>query len=100
MKVARNAHALGLVEHAAAERQLALDVGQPGKFDLGEIVVMAPPGGMDIFGVDRCAEQLRVAVAQLALDVVEADDLGRAHEGEILGPEEYDQPFALRRSHS
>jgi len=42
----------------------------------------------------RC-EELRVAVTEIAVELVEADDLGRANEGEILRPGEDDEPFAV-----
>jgi hypothetical protein len=68
-------------------------VGEPREDDLAEIVAALPPGEMDEIAIGRQAEKLRVAVGELAVQLVEADDLGRADEGEILGPGEEDQPF-------
>src|SRR5690606_29642463 len=40
-------------------------------------------------------EHLAVAVLELLVDVAEALDLGRAHEGEVLRIEEHAKPLAL-----
>ena len=40
------------------------------------------------------AEDLGVAVGELVVQLAERGDLGRAHEGEVLGPEEHDPPLA------
>src|SRR5207245_2082194 len=52
------------------------------------------PGQVNVLAVDRRAEQLRVALAELALEPGEAGDLGRTHEREVLGPEEHHLPLA------
>src|SRR5207253_1279993 len=62
--------------------------------DLAEILAALAPGGVDEVAVDRQAEQLRIAIGEVARNGVEADDLGRADEGEILRPGEDHQPFA------
>src|SRR4029077_20107989 len=85
-------NALGLVEDAERSAQLALDVGEPGEGDLAEILAALQPGEMDEVAVGREPEQLRVAIGELAVQLVEADDLGRADEGEILWPREQHQP--------
>ena len=47
------------------------------------------------FAVDRDTEDLGVAVLELVVQLAERRDLGRTHEGEVLGPEEHHAPFAL-----
>src|SRR5580658_7706464 len=49
---------------------------------------------MNELAVDREAQELGVAVAELAPEIVESDDLRRADEGEILGPGEEHEPFS------
>src|SRR5579863_8997522 len=88
-------YALVLVEDAERGRELALDVGEPREGDLAEILAALAPRDMDELAVDRQTEKLRVAVAEVAVEGVEADDLGRADEGEVLRPGENDQPLAV-----
>ena len=49
---------------------------------------------MDELAVGRDAVDHRVAIGEVAVQLAEGDDLGRADEGEILRPEEYDLPLA------
>jgi len=56
--------------------------------------VVLAPGEVDEFGVGRGAVDDRVAVLEVAGEFAEGRDLGRADEGEVLGPEEDDLPFA------
>ena len=57
--------------------------------------MVLPPGQMHELAVGRDAIDHRVAVGELAIELAEAGDLGGADEGEVLGPEEDDLPFAL-----
>src|SRR6185437_589780 len=83
-----------LVENAEGAAELAPDVGKPREAHLAEIGATLPPGEVNELAVDRESEELRIAVAELARDLVEAHDLGRANEGEVLGPGEHHQPLA------
>src|SRR3546814_12556140 len=58
----------------------SLDVGQPREADLAQVLAALPPRQVHELAVGRDADQLRVAVGELAVQGVEADDLGRAHE--------------------
>src|SRR3954470_132980 len=91
-------HAFGLVEDAELGAQLALDVGQHRERQVTQVVVVDAPGVVDELAVGRSAENLGVAVGELAVQLAESGDLGRAHEGEVLRPEEHDQPLALERT--
>src|SRR5262249_40497544 len=62
-----------------------------------EVFVMLPPGQVHELGVRARGQDLRVAILELAIEVAKALDLRGAHEGEVLGIEENDQPFALVR---
>src|SRR5262245_23300564 len=53
-----------------------------------------PPGEVHVVAVGAGAEQLRAALRELALELREGGDLRRAHEGEVLGPEEDHLPAA------
>jgi hypothetical protein len=46
-------------------------------------------------GIGAAAQDLRVAVGELAVHLAECGDLSGADEGEVLGPEEVDLPFAF-----
>jgi hypothetical protein len=56
--------------------------------------VVVAPGEVDELGVDAGAEELRVAVEELLVQLAEGGNLGGADEGEVLGPEEDDLPLA------
>ena len=56
--------------------------------------LVAPPRVVHVLAVDGDAEQLRVARLEFLLELAEGGDLGRAHEGEVLRPEEHDLPLA------
>jgi len=56
---------------------------------------MLPPGQVHKFGIGAAAENLRVAILELVVELTEGRDLGGADECEILGPEEIDLPLAL-----
>jgi hypothetical protein len=56
---------------------------------------MLPPGQVHELGIDAAAENLRVAILELMVELTEGRDLGWADESEILGPEEIDLPLAL-----
>ena len=95
MKVARSATPSCLSRMPSALRQLALDVGQHRERQVLQVgvVLRARPGART-----RCRwrrRDLRVAVGELAVELAEGGDLGRADEGEVLGPEEDDLPLAL-----
>ncbi len=50
---------------------------------------------MHKLAVDADAQQLRVTRLELAVELAEGCDFRRAHEREVLGPEEHDLPLAL-----
>ncbi|MCY1187974.1 hypothetical protein D9M73_290200 [compost metagenome] len=56
--------------------------------------MVAAPGKVDELAVGGGADQQGVAVVELLQQVTEGLDLGRADEGEILGPEEQHLPLA------
>jgi hypothetical protein len=61
---------------------------------LGETLVRLAPREVDEIGVGRGADQDRVTVGEILGEVAITDDLGRAHEGEVLRPPEQDLPLA------
>ena len=56
---------------------------------------MLTPGEMDEFAVDARPQNLGVTSGEFLGLATEFGDLGRADEGEVLRPEEHDEPFAL-----
>ena len=52
------------------------------------------PGQVHELGIGAAAENLRVAILELMIELAESRDLGGADESEILGPEEIDLPLA------
>ena len=66
-----------------------------GKSALRELLVRAAPCEVDVRGVGRGADQLGVTVGEIGLELVIADDFGRADKGEILGPVEEHLPLAV-----
>jgi len=87
-------HPVG-VQDAQGAHQLALEVAGHGEGEVLELVVAAAPGVVRVLVVHRDADDLAVAVLELVVQVAEGGDLGGAHEGEVLGPEEHDAPGAL-----
>src|ERR1700744_1977560 len=82
------------VERAGGQGQFALDVGGHTDRQLLQAVMLGTPLEMDELAVDRDAEDLCVAVFELVVQLAERRDLGWAHEGEVLGPEEDHSPLA------
>src|SRR5437899_10069141 len=56
------------------------------------------PRQVDVVRIGTGAEDLRIARLEIADPTSELDDLGRADEGEIHRPIEYDPPFAREAS--
>src|SRR4051812_35762826 len=56
---------------------------------------MGTPGMVDEFRIGAAAEDLGVAISEFAVHLAEGCDLGRADEGEVLGPEEIQLPLAF-----
>ena len=95
MKVARKATPSSGWRMPSASDSFLLLSAIHGKSAVGELLVRLAPGEVDVGGVGRGADQHGVAVGEIALQLAIADDLGRADEGEILGPEEQDLPLAI-----
>src|SRR5215472_13364598 len=87
-------HAGLRVEDSECARELALDIREHRERQILQLLPVAPPGEMYVLAVDADAEQLRVAGAELLVELAEGGDLGGADEGEILGPEEHHLPLA------
>ena len=83
------------VEDAERLGQLRAIVRDPGEIGIGELLVGAAPGEVDVGGVGRGADQDGVAVREILRELAIAGDLGRADEGEVLRPEEQDLPLAV-----
>lgn len=88
-------HAFVWIKDAERSGKLMLDVREHWEGKILQVLVVLAPGEMDEFGVDAGAEDLRVAFRELLGHLAEFRDLGWADEGEILGPEEEDEPFAF-----
>src|ERR1700754_1145382 len=84
-----------VVEDSGSQREFALDVGEHRERQLLEVFVLGAPLEVHEFTVHRDAEHLRVAILELVVQLAECGDLSRAHEGEVLRPEEHDPPLAL-----
>ncbi len=82
-----------LFENAKFGRQFALNVRQPREGQRLQVGVMGAPSGMDEIAIGRRADQHGIAIREILFQAAVADDLGRADEGEILRPEEHDQPL-------
>src|SRR5499427_8021231 len=63
-------HALG-IEDAEAAGELALDVGEHGKGERAQLVLLAAPGEMHELAVDAHTEQLRIARPELLIELAE-----------------------------
>src|SRR3569832_1511377 len=84
---------------AVGASDLMLDVGDDGKADRADAALFhrrVAPGGVGELRIDRHADQLSTALAELGRAVVVGDDLGRTHEGEIQRPEEQHDIFAAQ----
>ena len=66
MKVARCATPSLRIQNAQRRAQLALDVGQHGEGQILQIGMVLPPGQMHELGIRAAAENLRVAILELA----------------------------------
>jgi len=73
----------------------ALDVGQHREWQVLQVRMALAPGQVHELAVGRGAMDHGVAVVEIAVQLAKGRDLGRAHEGEVLGPEEHDLPLAL-----
>src|SRR5665213_3299425 len=82
------------IENTQGVAELALDVRQHRKRQIAQLFLFLAPRQVHVLVVGADAEHLRAAVAELAIELAESRNLGRAHEGEILGPEKPDLPFA------
>src|SRR5512134_1345946 len=87
-------HAFLPVENAERRRELALDIGEHREREVLQVRMLAAPREVDELAVGRGAVDHRVAVVELAVQLAERRDLGRAHEGEVLRPEEDQLPLA------
>ena len=94
MNVARSATPSG-VEDAGGLGKLALLRSESiGKGEGLELFVLCTPLEVHELVVDGSAENLSVTVCELFVELAECSNLGGAHEGEVLGPEEDDAPLA------
>src|SRR5205814_9856206 len=87
-------HAVGLVANAELVDGRAGGVAEAVMAQLAQVLVLTAPAELAEFVVGRAAQQHRVALGELTRELVEADDLGRADEGEVLRPEVDDLPLA------
>ena len=62
-----------------------------------QLILGAAPGVVHVFAIGRNTEQLRVTRLEFLVELAERGDFRRAHEGEVLRPEEDDAPLALVR---
>ncbi len=74
---------------------MALDVGQHGEWQIPQVGMVIPPRMVHPFGVRAAAQNLRVPLLKLLVQLSEACDLCRTNEREILWPKEIDLPFAF-----
>src|SRR5205809_4870410 len=86
--------AFGAVADAELVDERALRVAEAPVAELAQVLVITAPAELGELVVGRAAEQDRVALLELLRELVEADDLGRADEGEVLRPEVDDLPLA------
>ena len=94
MNVARCATPASGSRTPSAVDELALDVRQHRERQVAQVLVALAPGEVHELRVGADAVELRVAVAELLVELAEGRDLGRADEGEVLRPEEEDLPLA------
>src|SRR6516162_9987420 len=87
-------HARLGIENPKRAGELALDVRKHREGQRAQLLFLAAPGQVHVLAVGADTEQLRIACTELLLEPAESRDLGRADEGEILGPEEHDLPLA------
>ena len=84
-----------LVEDAELGRQLALDVREHRERQILQLVLGRAPGVVHVLAVRGNTQQLRVTRLEFLVELAERGDLGRAHEREVLGPEEDYAPLSL-----
>ncbi len=82
------------VEHAEGAGEPAATIAELPDRQLGEIRVLAPPGQLDVFVVDRTAEHHGVPLRELRIQPGELGDLRGTNEGEVLRVEEDHFPLA------
>lgn len=87
-------HTLGRIAHAKLIDQRTLGVAKAPVCELVQVLAVTPPAKLAEFVVGRAAQEHCIALFELAGELVEADDFGRAHEREVLGPEVNDLPLA------
>ena len=96
----RNSPAQGdaaVEQHAVVGADLLGQVGHERVLEPAEAALLArclDPGQVAELAVDRAAEHLGAALAELLDPVAEGDDLGRADEGEVERVEEQDDVLA------
>src|SRR6202035_792775 len=83
------------IEDSELRGQLTLDVSQHRERQVLQLVLLTTPGQVHELAVDADTENLRVTGLEFLIELAERGNLGRAHEREVLGPEEYDLPLAL-----
>ena len=84
-----------LVQDAEGAGQLALEVGCHDDGQVHELLVGTAPCVVGVLVIDGNADNLAVAGFELVCELTEGCDLGGAHEGEVLRPEENDAPGVL-----
>src|SRR6185312_2374235 len=82
------------IEDAEAAGELTLDVREHGERQVLQLVLRLAPCQVYELTVDAHPENLRIARLELAIELAEGGDFRRAHEGEVLRPEEHDLPLA------
>src|SRR6516165_3775709 len=81
------------IENTQCAGELALDVREHRKGERAQLLLLTPPGEVHVLTVDAHTEQLRIARAELALELAERGNLGGADEGKVLRPEEHHLPL-------
>src|ERR1035437_4668225 len=84
------------VQDAQRRRELALDVGEHGEGQVLQGWLLIAPRPMNELRVDAGAQNLRIAVGELLVQLAEGGNLSGTDESEVLGPEEVDLPLAFK----
>ena len=82
------------ITHTQHVHQAALAVGKAPVAELVQVFVVTPPAEFAELVVGAATHQHGVTLFELPRQLVEGHDLGRANEGEVLGPEIDDLPLA------
>ena len=90
-------HAFFRIQDAQLVAEIPLDVGHHGKRQVAQVFMVALPSQVDELTVGGHAENLGVAVRELAVQTAELGDFRGTDEGEVFRPEEHHLPLAFIR---